>query len=134
MWKVYISLLVILVVGAACGLQQGDKYQGMTSRDDIENMGMNNEVTRDTENPRSIDKVGYTWGLKQDRENMKEAVQQLPGVDVKRIILEAGDAWVTVDIDGEADMSDSELSEWKKQIQEAVFQAVPRYDVHVKIK
>ncbi|MGR9048479.1 LptM family lipoprotein [Halobacillus faecis] len=122
-----------VVLLSACGLQ-GDKYQGMTSRDDIENMGYNNEVTRGQESPRSMNKVGHTWGLKQDRENMKEAAQQLSGVEVKRIALEANQAWVTVHIKGDEDLSKEERAEWEAQIQEAVYQAVPRYDIHVKIK
>ncbi|MBN9655250.1 hypothetical protein GLW00_02405 [Halobacillus litoralis] len=121
------------VLLSACGLQ-GDKYQGMTSRDDVENMGYNNEVTRGEESPRSMNKVGYTWGLKQDRENMKAAAQQLPGVEVKRVTLEANQAWVTVHIEGDEDLSKEEKAEWKAQVQEAVYQAVPRYDIHVRIK
>ncbi|MYL49514.1 hypothetical protein GLV98_08450 [Halobacillus litoralis] len=118
---------------SACGLQ-GEKYQGMTSRDDVENMGYNNEVTRGQESPRSMNKVGDTWGLKQDRQMIKEAAQQLPGVEVKRVTLEANQVWVTAHIEGDEDLSKEEKEEWKAQIQEAVYQAVPRYDIHVKIK
>jgi hypothetical protein len=81
-----------------------------------------------------MNKVGYTWGLKQDRENMKAAAQQLPGVEVKRVTLEANQAWVTVHIEGDEDLSKEEKAEWKAQVQEAVYQAVPRYDIHVRIK
>ncbi|ARI76060.1 hypothetical protein [Halobacillus mangrovi] len=129
--------LTVLVISAftlgACGFQM-ENYQGETSRDDIENMGMNEKVTTDTQNPRSIKYVGETWGLKQDRELIKKSVEQMPGVNVKRVILEASRVWVTVDIDGEKDMSKAEKEEWKKEIEQTIYQAVPRYDVDVKIR
>ncbi|WP_226581437.1 YhcN/YlaJ family sporulation lipoprotein [Halobacillus litoralis] len=128
-----LTMLLSLAVLTACGLQT-EKYQGQTSRDDVENMGMNNDVTRENENPRSMNKVGKTWGLKQDRQMIKEAAQKLEGVEVKRVIIEANKVWVTVDVEGEKDMSKEELDEWKSQIKEAVYQAVPRYDIAVRIK
>lgn len=130
-WIIYMVLSIMLL--SACGMQ-GEKYQGITSRDDVENMGYNNEVTRGQESPRSMNKVGDTWGLKQDRQMIKDAAQELPGVQVKRVILEANQVWVTVDIEGEEEMSKEEKADWESQIQEAVYQAVPRYDIHVKIK
>ncbi|SFK15062.1 hypothetical protein SAMN04487936_10825 [Halobacillus dabanensis] len=130
-WTIFMVLTIMLLT--ACGMQ-GEKYQGMTSRDDVENMGYNNEVTRGQENPRSVNKVGDTWGLKQDRQMIKDAAQELPGVQVKRVILEANQVWVTVDLEGEKDMSKEEKADWESQIQEAIYQAVPRYDIHVKIK
>ncbi|CDQ18816.1 hypothetical protein [Halobacillus karajensis] len=130
-WILFTVLALMFL--SACGFQ-GEKYQGMTNRDDVENMGYNNEVTRETENPRTINKVGDTWGLKQDREMMKEAAQEMPGVEVKRVILESNQAWVTVHVDGEEDLSKEERADWTSQIQEAIYQAVPRYDIHVKIK
>ncbi|KHE72522.1 hypothetical protein [Halobacillus sp. BBL2006] len=116
----------------ACGLQM-DKYQGQTSRDDVENMGMNERVTTDTENPRLIKYVGDTWGLKQDRELIKKTVNDMPGVTVKRVIIEASRVWVTVDIDGEDKLSKAELEDWKDEIHQAVYKAVPRYDINVKV-
>lgn len=130
---VLIPAAVLCLLAAGCGTQV-EKYQGQTSRDDVENMGMNNEVTMEDENPRSVNKVGHTWGLKQDRELIKTAAQQLEGVAVKRVIMEADQVWVTVDIAGEEDMSEEEREEWKDQVGEAVYKAVPRYDIHVKIK
>ncbi|MGI8316602.1 hypothetical protein [Halobacillus mangrovi] len=130
------ALTVIVIsafILAACGFQM-ENYQGETSRDDVENMGMNEKVTTDTQNPRSIKYVGDTWGLKQDRELIKESVEQMPGVNVKRVILEASRVWVSVDIDGEKDMSKAEKEEWKKEIEQTIYQAVPRYDVDVKIR
>ncbi|REJ05370.1 MULTISPECIES: lipoprotein [Halobacillus] len=118
---------------SACGLQ-GEKYQGMTSRDDVENMGYNNEVTRGQESPRSVNKVGDTWGLKQDRENIEKAAEQLPGVEVKRVTLEANQVWVTAHLEGDEKLSNEEKADWESQIREAVYQAVPRYDIHVKVK
>ncbi|MGP4059176.1 hypothetical protein [Halobacillus litoralis] len=133
MFRFILMLAVSLMLMTACGLQM-ENYQGQTSRDDVENMGMNNEATEETENPRSISKVGDTWGMKQDRELIKESAQELPGVEVKRVILEANKVWVTVDIAGEDEMSEKEKEEWKAQVEEAIYQAVPSYDIQVKIK
>ena len=133
MMRIVLFMAVSVMLLSGCGLQV-EKYQGMTSRDDVENMGYNNEVTRGEESPRSMNKVGDTWGLKQDRQMIKEAAQQLPGVEVKRVILEASQVWVTVDVEGEDEMSKDEREDWEAQVQEAVYQAVPRYDIHVKIK
>lgn len=128
-----IPATLLCLFAAGCGTQV-EKYQGQTSRDDVENMGLNNEVTMEDENPRSVNKVGHTWGLKQDREMAKTAAQQLEGVTVKRVIMESDQIWVTVDVAGEDEMSDEERDEWKEQIGQAVYKAVPRYDIHVKIK
>ncbi|TGB01606.1 hypothetical protein [Halobacillus salinus] len=127
----------LLVIGAimflsACGLQT-EHYQGQTSRDDVENMGMNDDATQQTQNPRVVNEPGTTWGLKQDRELMKQAVDQIPGVKVKRLIMEASQVWVTVDVDGAEDLSEEELKDWKTEVKQAIYRAVPRYNTHVKI-
>ncbi|MCA0971039.1 hypothetical protein LCM20_10595 [Halobacillus litoralis] len=124
--------LVGVTLLSACGLQM-DKYQGETSRDDIENMGANDPVTRETQNPRLMSEPGDTWGIKQDRHLMKEAVNEMPGVEVKRIILEASQAWISVNVDGSGDLSKEEIEDWKTEVKQAVYRAVPRYNVHVKI-
>ncbi|MBH0230576.1 hypothetical protein H0267_10160 [Halobacillus sp. KCTC 3957] len=127
-----IMVLVILVL-TGCGLQM-ERYQGQTSRDDVENMGMNDKVTVDTQNPRSIKNVGNTWGLKQDRQMIKDAVAQMEGVEVRRVILEASQVWVSVDVDNEEDMSKEEKEQMQEKIKQTIFKAVPRYNIHVKIK
>ncbi|MBA2175257.1 hypothetical protein H0266_10155 [Halobacillus locisalis] len=123
-------LLVMLLSG--CGLQM-EKYQGETSRDDIENMGMNDKVTNETQNPRLMSEPGDTWGLKQDRKLIKEAVNQIPGAETKRVILEANRVWVSVKVDGADDLSKEEMDDWKEEVKQVVFRAVPRYDVSVKV-
>lgn len=117
----------------ACG-QNYSNYQGSTNRETIENLSTQNEQTSEVENenPRSMDRVGDTWGLKQDRNLMKEAANQVPGVTVKRVIIEAGQAWVTVEVDRE--LSSDEKMDWTKQIKDAVYRAVPRYNINVKIR
>ncbi|UOR11242.1 HMG-box domain-containing protein [Halobacillus amylolyticus] len=126
-------LVMMTLITAACG-QQYENFQGSTNREDIENMSLQDENTSDVEyeNPRSMDRVGDTWGRKQDREMMKEAANQVPGVTVKRVIIEAGQAWVTVSVDRE--LSNEEKMDWSKQIKESVYGAVPRYNINVKIR
>ncbi|UOQ94971.1 hypothetical protein MUO14_08605 [Halobacillus shinanisalinarum] len=127
------ALVMMTLITAACG-QQYDNFQGSTNREDIENMSLQDENTSDAEyeNPRSMDRVGDTWGLKQDREMMKEAANQVPGVTVKRVIIEAGQAWVTVSVDRE--LSSDEEMDWSEQIKDSVYSAVPRYNINVKIR
>ncbi|RWZ58966.1 hypothetical protein EQV77_08410 [Halobacillus fulvus] len=132
MYRVLV-LMMVLVMLSACGLQV-EKYQGQTSRDDVENMGANNKVTSETEHPRMVQNVGDTWGKKQDREQIRTAVELMPEVSVKRIILEAGRAWVTVDVEGEDELSESEKKDWQEEIEQAIYKAAPRYDVQVKVK
>ncbi|ASF40904.1 hypothetical protein CEH05_17770 [Halobacillus halophilus] len=133
MFRYTIVVLAAVLFLSGCGLQV-DKYQGQTSRDDVENMGMNEKITTDTQNPRLIKYVGDSWGLKQDRKLIKEAAAEVPGVKVKRVILEASQVWVSVDMKNEDKMSDEEIEEWKSEIKQAVYKAVPRYNIHVKIK
>ena len=76
---------------------------------------------------------GDTWGLKQDRKLIKEAVNQIPGAETKRVILEANRVWVSVKVDGADDLSKEELDDWKQEVKQAVFKAVPRYNVSVKV-
>ncbi|UOQ45338.1 hypothetical protein MUN89_05155 [Halobacillus salinarum] len=124
--------MLAVTVLAACGYNRDvDKYQGMTNRQDVEDMGANHKITSQTENPRMIDNVGYTWGLKQDRNMMKEAAEEVKGVSVKRVIIESGTAWVTVSAG--KNLSDNEVQQVRKEVQKKVYNAVPRYDIHVKV-
>ncbi len=133
MIRIIMAGILMTLFMTACG-QGYENFQGSTTRDDIENLSVKDEHTSEAEieNPRSMDNVGNTWGLKQDRELMKEAANQVPGVTVKRVIIEAGQAWVTVDVDRK--LSSDEKMDWTKQIKEAVYKAVPRYNINVKIR
>ncbi|WP_163527443.1 hypothetical protein [Halobacillus ihumii] len=133
MKRIIMAGILMTLFMTACG-QGYENFQGSTTRDDIENLSVKDEHTSEAEieNPRSMDNVGNTWGLKQDRELMKEAANQVPGVTVKRVIIEAGQAWVTVDVDRK--LSSDEKMDWTKQIKEAVYKAVPRYNINVKIR
>ncbi|WP_079528297.1 hypothetical protein [Halobacillus hunanensis] len=133
MIRIIMAGILMTLFMTACG-QEYENFQGSTTRDDIENLSVKDEHTSEAEieNPRSMDLVGDTWGLKQDRELMKEAANQVPGVTVKRVIIEAGQARVTVDVDRE--LSSDEKMDWSKQIKEAVYSAVPRYNINVNIR
>ncbi|MFD2922925.1 hypothetical protein [Halobacillus naozhouensis] len=133
MLRIIMAGVLMTLLMTACG-QNYSNYQGSTNRETIENLSTQNEQTSEVENenPRSMDRVGDTWGLKQDRNLMKEAANQVPGVTVKRVIIEAGQAWVTVEVDRE--LSSDEKMDWTKQIKDAVYRAVPRYNINVKIR
>lgn len=132
MGKSMTMLLISIMLLSACGIQQ-EHYQGQTSRDDVENMGMNDDATRQTQNPRVVNEPGTTWGIKQDRELMKQAVNDIPGAKVKRLIVEASQVWITVDVDGSENLSEEELDDWKTEVKKVIYRAVPRYNTHVKI-
>ncbi|MFQ3546602.1 hypothetical protein Q7A53_21200 [Halobacillus rhizosphaerae] len=121
--------LMALTLLSACG--QSGSYQGMTNRQDVKDMGANHKITAQTENPRSINNVGYTWGLKQDRNMMKEAAESVDGVHVKRVIMEASTAWVTVKVD--RNLSKAETTKVQNLIKKKVYNAVPRYNINVKV-
>ncbi|MCP3027563.1 hypothetical protein [Halobacillus sp. A5] len=129
MFRAAAILLILFTVG--CG-QNLDESQGHTNRQDIMNMGLEDDPNTTPENPRSIERVGDTWGVKEVRQQISEAAQTIPGVDVERIIIEADNAWVTVSVAD--DLSGNELERWTHNVEERITNAVPDYNVTVKVK
>jgi hypothetical protein len=123
----------MFLIMTACG--NLDKYQGQTEDPNpaAEEMEFVDRPPSGVDNPRMINDVGETWGLAEDREKIKQAAESVPGVDVQRIILEASKVRVTADVDRE-NLSEADKKDWEEQILNAVEQAMPRYDITVKVR
>ncbi|WP_101842372.1 hypothetical protein [Halobacillus sp. Marseille-P3879] len=125
------AVVLLIIFAAGCG-QNLDESQGHTNRQDIMNMGLEDEPNTTPTNPRSIERVGETWGVKEDRQQIKEAAQTIPGVDVERIIIDADNARVTVRL--MEDLNEEDLERLTDNIEQRVSNAVPEYNVRVKVK
>ncbi|WP_173918563.1 hypothetical protein [Halobacillus sp. Marseille-Q1614] len=123
-------LLTIGLILLTAGCYNTNEMQGHTNRQDIMDMGVQKEPSPTTDNPRSIERVGDTWGLKQDRDQIRNAAHTVPGVHVQRIIMENNHAWVTVSTDKK--LADDEKEQWTKDMAKTIRDAVPGYDVTVK--
>lgn len=127
----FIAILFVLFLGA-CGQTDLEQSQGHTNRQDVMNMGLENRPSPAGENPRSIERVGDTWGQKEDRNQIREAAHTIEGVEVERIIIQANDAWVTVS--ATEDLTEEEKQEWIDNVKETIQNAVPDYNVTVKVQ
>ncbi|MFG6147308.1 hypothetical protein [Halobacillus sp. B23F22_1] len=121
-------LFLLFIVG--CG-QNLEESQGHTNRQDIMNMGLEDDPSTTPTNPRSIERVGDTWGEKEIRDQMREAALTIEGVNVERIILEQDNAWVTVRV--EEQLTKEEHEQWSEKVAEKISNAVPDYNVTVKV-
>ncbi|WP_082232654.1 hypothetical protein [Halobacillus massiliensis] len=123
-------LIAMGLIFITAGCYDTSEMQGYTNRQDIMNMSVPENPGPQTNNPRSIERVGETWGLKQDRDQIRNAAHTVPGVHVQRIIMENNHAWVTVST--EEKLSDNEKEQWTLDLAEKIQDAVPSYDVSVK--
>ncbi|MFG6119444.1 hypothetical protein [Thalassobacillus sp. B23F22_16] len=115
---------------AACG---GADEQGQGPTQDLMDTQHPEERGSQIDNPRTINNVGDSWGLKQDREKVKQAAESVPGVEVERVILEGPIVRVTANVDN-GRLADGEREEWEEQIEQAIYRAVPRYDIEVRVR
>ncbi|GGF21765.1 hypothetical protein GCM10010954_20730 [Halobacillus andaensis] len=132
MFRLTAILFLLITVGCGQNLDENlEKSQGYTNRQDIMNMGLEDDPSTTPTNPRSIERVGDTWGEKENRDQIREAALTVEGVNVERIILEQDNAWVTVRVDEE--LTKEEHKQWSEKVAEKIRNAVPDYDVTVKV-
>ncbi|MCP3033208.1 YhcN/YlaJ family sporulation lipoprotein [Halobacillus sp. A1] len=126
-----LTVLFLILFTAACAPNL-DESQGHTNRQDIMNMGLEENPQTNPTNPRSIERVGETWGDKQMRDQMRDAAHTVPGVHVERIIMDGDRAWVTVSLAG--DLTEDEQKAVKEEVTNQIKNSVPDYNVTVKSK
>ncbi|MFG6114049.1 hypothetical protein ACGTN9_02585 [Halobacillus sp. MO56] len=122
-------MIFAAILLAACG-GVGDQDQ---AGEGLMNTQNPEEKGSQIDNPRMINNVGDSWGLKQDREKIKSAAESVPGVEVERIILEGPLVRVTANVDNDR-LSDGDRQDWEQQIEQAIYRAVPRYDIKVRVR
>ncbi|MFD1020074.1 hypothetical protein [Thalassobacillus hwangdonensis] len=131
-WALALALLSFSVL-AACNNMEDYQGQNEDPNPTAEEMKFTDTKPSGIDNPRTINNVGRTWGLKQDRDKIIESAESVPGVKVERVILESGFVRVTASID-EKDLSEADKKDWAKQIEETIEGAMPRYDIKVKVR
>ncbi|WP_037986078.1 hypothetical protein [Thalassobacillus devorans] len=120
------AAIFLAACGGAGGKDQGAD-EGLMDTQNTEERG--NQI----DNPRMINNVGDSWGLKQDREKIKSAAESVPGVEVERVILEGPLVRVTANVPDNS-LSDGDRQDWEQQIEQAIYRAVPRYDIKVRVR
>lgn len=123
-------MIFAAILLAACG-GAGEQDQG--AGEGLMNTQNPEEKGNQIDNPRMINNVGDSWGLKQDREKIKSAAESVPGVEVERVILEGPLVRVTANVDNDR-LSDGDRQDWEQQIEQAIYRAVPRYDIKVRVR
>ncbi|KGX86404.1 hypothetical protein [Pontibacillus marinus] len=133
---VSITIMMALILGACATNPQGTQEVR-----DVQSLNQKNTDTfRDhnptkngynlqNESPMQMNQVGETWGLKQDKQKIFEAVEEVPNVEVRRVNFNGSTAHVRVkatDISG----SDERIALTNK-LRRNIEGALPRYKIRV---
>ncbi|MYL35682.1 hypothetical protein GLW08_14795 [Pontibacillus yanchengensis] len=86
-----------------------------------------------TDNPKQMNQVGETWGIRLDKEKVHEAIDLVDGVEVRRVNFTGSHAYVSIRATQD-NLSDDERKVLENKAQTAVENALPRYRIRVKMR
>lgn len=133
----YLAMFVaILFVIGGCGAGNQnhslDDMQRLSTTNDNTDLVNVNDTDVKSDNPRSINQVGETWGKGHDRQKIVDSLAGVNGAEVSRVTFFGNTARVTVNID--EDLSEENRQIWYNKIKQTIEKAMPRYKVKLNLK
>jgi len=100
------TIMMVLILGACASNPQGtDEVRDVQSlntknTDTLREQGpTHNGYMKQNESPMQMNQTGETWGLRQDKQKILEAVDQVPNVQIRRVNFNGSTAHVRVQAD-----------------------------------
>ncbi|MFC0525219.1 hypothetical protein ACFFGV_16680 [Pontibacillus salicampi] len=133
------GFILVGMLGACAQNPQGTQevqdvqYLNRQNADTMEGHFMKRGHQQQSDNPKQMNQVGESWGMKLDKEKVHEAMEPIEELQVRRVTFTGHRAYVVVrPVNGTT--SQDEKIVLVNQAQQAVENALPRYEVKVHMK